>query len=632
VSWIQDVFGANPAVKLLIDPSTGRILEANDAAAEFYGWSVASLAGMSIQDINTATDVEIRAEMAAAAAGARTYFRFTHRRATGDTRRVEVFTGLVQVEGRACLLSIVHDVTERERALEELSRAESRQRALVAQAPVGVAVHRENRFILVNAEFARIVGRSVESLIGSDVLDVISSGERESARADIARLATGVGPKSLVRRDLVRPDGRRVPTDIRAIPFEQDGEPCVLAMVVDVSEREQLEEELRRAQRMDAVGRLAGGVAHDFNNLLAVITSAVELIDSRPGDATTLHTNLDRIRASAQRATELTRQLLQVARGDEATRIRVDVAAAARAIASIVESSLAPGVRLELDLEPETFVLMPPSEVDQIVLNLLVNARDATKAGGQIILSVRRFTVDFALWSEVRLPPGEYVRIQVRDTGEGMRPEVLRSAFEPFFTTKQSGSGTGLGLATVYGIVRRVGGRVHLDSEPGRGTTARAYVPLAVGVRSAASSPSIPAEPSPGPGPQGVVLLVDDHRQVRDVLRHILEDEGYRVVAAASPAEALEQFDGLRGAIGLLLTDVVMPGMRGPELAAELRARAPGLPVLFMSAYAGGSLRAAGLEGEQVLEKPFPAGVLLSRVAALMRGGSPRSAGSTKDA
>lgn len=608
-------------MKLLLDPDTGRILDANEAAADFYGWTIAELCEMHVQEINTLTDAEVREEMSRAASGNRFFFRFSHRLASGDVRRVEVYTGPVVVEGASRLLSIIHDVTERENALVELQRLEARQRTLLEQLPFGVALHRDRRFFWVNDEWARIVGLTPEALIGTDPLDVVPPESHETVARRIAAISVeGAGATPLMRQDLLRADGKRVATHLRAMPFQADGEPCVLVLAIDVSEREQLEEQLRRAQRMDSVGRLAGGVAHDFNNLLSVILGSTDVLERRVTDPDAVSENVVRIRAAAERAAELTRQLLVLGRGFEARRERVLVSASIRQLLGLLKTTLGDEIEVRTELAPDLHVLLPATSLDQIVLNLVVNAKDAMTCAGTLFVSVRALHVDpLSSSAQLGLASGPYVSIEVRDTGAGMTPEVLRSAFEPFFTTKEPGRGTGLGLATAYGIVRRAGGTIQLESQIGRGTTARVLLPR-VEEDAATDSTRVVAPTSSArrSQPKGRrILLVDDHRQVREIVQQLLVEAGHDVLSAAGPEEALAIANDATTTIELLITDVVMPKMHGPELAKRIRATRPNLPVLFISGWAGDSLRSSGVDRDAVLEKPFSSEALLARVADL---------------
>ncbi len=604
MGFLRDVYGLNPAIKLLIDPATGLILDANDAAARFYGYSVEELCTQRIQQINTLAPEEVAAEMASARDGNRTFFRFKHRLASGEVRHVEVYTGPVVVEGRTCLLSIVHDVTARERALEDLARSEAQQRSLLRALPVGVGVHRAGRFIWVNQGLAAMVGRATEELVGSSIEDLMPDDGRGPA-------SSGSEVTPLHRASLECGDGRSVAVDRMELPFDFDGEPCRMLLAVDVSERARLEADLQRAQRMDAIGRVAGGVAHDFNNLLLVVLGAADMLARRPASFEHFSRNLERIREATLRAAELTKQLLLVSRGTEARGERLEVAAVVGALVDLVGGTLPEGIDVKIDVSPGLAVQMPRSSLDQVLLNLVVNARDAMPSGGALAITARE--VELAE-HPAGLAAGRYVRLEVSDEGEGMSAEVVAKAFEPFFSTKEPGKGTGLGLSTAYGIVRRAGGAIEIESATARGTTMRVLLPIAPAVEPHKTPPPPSREVGRVSGRSHTILLVDDQRAIRELLEQTLTEAGYKVFSAAGAQEALVIVAQHGSTLDLLVTDVVMPKMRGTELAARVRALRPGLPIIFMSGYTGESLSLPA-DSSDLLEKPFAPDALLERVA-----------------
>lgn len=604
MGFLRDVYGLNPAIKLLIDPATGLILDANDAAARFYGYSVEELCTQRIQQINTLAPEEVAAEMASARDGNRTFFRFKHRLASGEVRHVEVYTGPVVVEGRTCLLSIVHDVTARERALEDLARSEAQQRSLLRALPVGVGVHRAGRFIWVNQGLAAMVGRATEELVGSPIEALMPDDGRGPA-------SSGSEVTPLHRASLACGDGRSVAVDRMELPFDFDGEPCRMLLAVDVSERARLEADLQRAQRMDAIGRVAGGVAHDFNNLLLVVLGAADMLARRPASFEHFSRNLERIREATLRAAELTKQLLLVSRGTEARGERLEVAAVVGALVDLVGGTLPEGIDVKIGVSPGLAVQMPRSSLDQVLLNLVVNARDAMPSGGALAITARE--VELAE-HPAGLAAGRYVRLEVSDEGEGMSAEVVAKAFEPFFSTKEPGKGTGLGLSTAYGIVRRAGGAIEIESATARGTTMRVLLPIAPAAELHKTPPPPSREVGRVSGRSHTILLVDDQRAIRELLEQTLTEAGYKVFAAAGAREALVIVEQHGSTLDLLVTDVVMPKMRGPELAERVRALRPGLPVIFMSGYTGESLTLPA-DSSDLLEKPFAPDALLERVA-----------------
>jgi len=368
------------------------------------------------------------------------------------------------------------------------------------------------------------------------------------------------------------------------------------------------EEQLRQAQKMEAIGRLAGGVAHDFNNMLTAILGYVGVLRSRmPSDAMTAE-GLDQIDLAAQRAAALTRQLLAFGRKQMLQPELLDMSEVVRGMSNMLQRLIGEDVEL-LTIAPPGVgrVLADPTQIEQVLLNLVVNARDAMPEGGKLTIEVANVRADRqATGTLVTLPPGQHVMLAVSDTGIGMGPEIKARLFEPFFTTKPRGRGTGLGLATVFGIVRQSGGDISVYSEPGQGSTFRIYLPHAKGEVLVAHPPkSAPVQS--GPATCASVLLVEDEPLVRETTATILRAAGHTVLAAHSPAEALRICAEHSGRIDLLLTDVVMPGMNGRDLAGKITALRPGVRVLFMSGYTDNAIVHHGVLDADVafIAKPF---------------------------
>ena len=381
--------------------------------------------------------------------------------------------------------------------------------------------------------------------------------------------------------------------------------------------REKLESELRQSQRLESVGRLAGGVAHDFNNLLAAILTYGEFVADELGPDHPLQDDVGEIRKAARRAADLTRQLLVFSRRDLVTPSVIDVNEAITDLLNLLHRTLGEEITLTPTLAPNLpCVMADPGELEQVLVNLAVNARDAIAGEGTITVETSEQTVDeMAAHSHAELHPGRYVRIAVTDSGCGMDPHVISQAFEPFFTTKGPGEGTGLGLSTVYGIAHRYGGCVTIYSEVGVGTTIKVYLPVTDERAEAA-----PVEDDVAGAATGeTVLLVEDEDAVRVACRRILERAGFNVVEASDGSDALAQLAG--SAIDLLLTDVIMPGgVSGRDLAERLQAERPGLPVLFMSGYTADVIAKRGIlePGISVVEKPFSSSDLLGKVRELL--------------
>ena len=380
------------------------------------------------------------------------------------------------------------------------------------------------------------------------------------------------------------------------------------------------QEQLRQAQRLEALGQLAGGVAHDFNNLLTVITGFTELVLARLGSVDPPRSYLEEITKAGNRASALTRQLLAFSRRQALAPEVIDLNAVVADTEKMLRRVIGEDIELRLALDPELWrVLADRSQLDQILVNLAVNARDAMPRGGRLTIETANVELDLA-YTDRHPPvrPGPYVRLTVSDTGCGMDAATQARIFEPFFTTKPPGEGTGLGLATVYGIVKQAEGYTWVYSEPGLGTTFKIYLPRAqVDV---ATTSTAPARPAAAAGGTETILVVEDEDQIRTLVRGVLRASGYTVLEARHGEEAVRLGEERPEPIHLLLADVVMPGMHGPELAERLVARHPGLKVLYMSGYTDQAVVERGVlqAGAPFLQKPFTPAVLRRKVRELL--------------
>jgi len=379
------------------------------------------------------------------------------------------------------------------------------------------------------------------------------------------------------------------------------------------------EEQLRHVQKMDAIGTLAGGVAHDFNNMLAVISGYSELI--LMGDAldASSRSALDQIRSAADRAAGLTRQLLAFSRKQLLQPRRLDLVTLTSELGRLLQRLIGEDIELVTLGGPQpAVVIADPSQLEQVLMNLVVNSRDAMPMGGKLTIEVRNVTLDARdMERHLETIPGQYVMLAVSDTGCGMDRATAARVFEPFFTTKEPGKGTGLGLATVYGIVKQTGGEIWVYSEPGQGTTFKVFLPRA----DADGCASATVDRSPVLG-SGTILLVEDEDLLRNLIREVLSASGYHVLEAADGVEALRLFEDHEGSISLVLTDVVMPQMSGQALADRLRAARPELKVLFMSGYTDDAVVRHGVQAAEVafIQKPFSPHQLTRKVQELLRG------------
>jgi two-component system cell cycle sensor histidine kinase/response regulator CckA len=380
-------------------------------------------------------------------------------------------------------------------------------------------------------------------------------------------------------------------------------------------EKEKLEAKFRQAQKMEAVGRLAGGVAHDFNNMLGVILGYTELTLAKLKPFDPIYADLKTVQSAASRSADLTRQLLAFSRKQNITPCVLDLNAQTKAMGLLLSRIIGEDIEPVFGLSEELWpVYMDPAQVDQIVANLAVNSRDAMPEGGKLTVKTTNITIDDSFCKRyVGSTPGDYVMLVVSDTGCGMDKETLEHVFEPFYTTKPEGKGTGLGLATVYGIVKQNNGFVDIYSEAGQGTTVKIYIPRYAGQE--ATLP-VPVDEEKPKGGQETVLLVEDESQLRKLAKTMLEKLGYIVLEASSPGEAIVLCEKQSGAIHLLLTDVVMPNMNGKELEGRIRAMKPGIKVIFMSGYTTDVIVHLGQleQGAHFLQKPFTLDALAKKV------------------
>ena len=525
-------------------------------------------------------------------------------------------------------LGVSHDATDRRAAEQRLRESEARFRRLVERAPLGSFLNDANgRTIYCNPRLGTIFGQPVEDILAGGWRQAVHPADQERMFARREALLRGEDDETGYEFRIVRPDGV-----VRDLVVEQvrlrtpDGAiEGFIGIIDDVTERRALEEQLRQSQKLEAVGQLAGGVAHDFNNLLTVIANYGQFLMPELPPGTRGRADLEELLNATRRASALTRQLLTFGRKQPSTPRVLDPNDVIRGVQEMVRRLIGTHISLVADLDPDAGrVLVDPGQLEQVLVNLALNARDAMPVGGLLTVetaAVRlsanellRHTVDGPIAALVG-KPGDHVVIRVTDTGLGMDEATQRRAFEPFFTTKAQGLGTGLGLATIYGIVAQSGGRLCLRSAPARGTTVEVYLPSHTGAGAAIETPETP-EPPTAVVQRGseTVLVAEDEAAVRESVRRILERAGYNVIEARHGADALMLWRERRGEIALVLTDLVMPEMRGGELAAAMRAEAPATKIVYMSGYASDAVLSTVSPEDVLLQKPFDAHVLLRAV------------------
>ncbi len=518
----------------------------------------------------------------------------------------------------------IDEEESRRRAEAALRESEARFRTLIEHSSDLITViDAEGVIRFQSPSSERLLGYTPAELTGRRAFEWIHAEDAPAVVAVLQRAQTHRGAPTVVEYRFRHRDGTwRTLESIGRSIAGADGDPFIAVNSRDVTEHRKLEEQLRQSQKMDAIGRLAGGVAHDFNNILAAIMMQTGLMQGEPGLSVAVRDGLRQLHADAERAANLTRQLLLFSRKQVLQSRDLDVNETVGCLVKMLQRIIGEDVRLELHLHPTPLVIRADGGLlDQVLMNLAVNARDAMPQGGTLRIETAEEAVDDA---RARLhpdaAPGRFAVVAVSDTGCGIAPEVLPRIFEPFFTTKGPGQGTGLGLATVFGIVRQHRGWIEVQSEPGRGTRFQIFLPAL----DAVSAPGVRDEARPAPrGGTETLLLVEDDAAVRKVAMATLQRHGYRVVEASSGAEALRVWPAVRDQVALLLTDLVMPeGVNGHELARRLRAERAGLKVIYMSGY---SADMAGQElalsrGEHFLQKPFPIDTLLEIVRRCLDG------------
>jgi signal transduction histidine kinase len=518
---------------------------------------------------------------------------------------------------RRALAELANQQSELRKNYEALVASRNDFERVLASVPQGVIVLRDGTITYVNPAAAATLGFADTLPLRGRRLVELAPPESAGPLADW--LSGAAGPASTLELGMVTPDQRPVSIELaRPQRVVFGGERSILLMARDVTATRQLESQLRQAQKMEVVGRLAGGVAHDFNNVLSVILSYSEMLIEEPPPPEQMRSDLDEIRKAGLRAAALTRQLLAFSRQQVLTPRVLLVSEMVRESERMLGRLLGADITLSVDNDPALWkVKVDPGQLDQVIMNLAVNARDAMPGGGRLTIETRNVVLgeEYAA-AHMGASPGEHVMIAVGDTGTGMDEATRAKIFEPFFTTKAKGKGTGLGLATVHGIVQQSGGSISVDSQLGVGTTFRVYLPRAAGAAEEAAA--APVAPLSLRGHE-TILLAEDDEQVRQVARGILERSGYRVLESKNPGEALQVAARHTGSIQLLLTDVVMPQMNGRQLAERLAPLRPDMKVLYMSGYTEDVFRRGILEpGIALVEKPLTPELLARRVREIL--------------
>jgi PAS domain S-box-containing protein len=558
------------------------------------------------------------------------------RRRDGSEFPVEISLSPIATGNGTIVLSVIRDISDRKRIEEELRRAheeldrrksrelrqsqdllalivDSSQDAIIGKTLDGIVTH-------WNKGAEHIYGYTAQEMIGRPITMLAPKEREDEIPAILQKIRNGqrVEYFESVR---VTKDKRHLSVSISVSPiYDADGKVVGASTIArDITAQKKIEDQLRQSQKMEAVGRLAGGIAHDFNNLLGIVTACTELLRTRVDSGSVEY--LDNIREAAKRGAALTRQLLAFGRKQQQqVQVQViDLNERLKDLSKLLRPLMGDDVEIALLPRSATAIVeTDPGQMDQIVVNLAVNARDAMPRGGKLILETGVFDFDEAFAREhPAISVGRYVMLAVSDNGTGMDEATRSRIFEPFFTTKEMGKGTGLGLATVYGIVKQSGGHVWVYSEPGHGTTFKIYLPSAEHKLETAAE--VHAEALPARREGVTILLAEDEATMRRLTRTILEDHGYKVLEAEDGNSALALIGSDHAVVDLILTDVAMKGMSGPELVLQLIDSYPAMKVVYMSGYTGELIANQGLgSGIRLLEKPFTRAELLKMVDAAL--------------
>ncbi len=629
----EQLFQGSPTLMALARLPDRIITKVNCKFLSTLGYAREEVEGRTSQELGLFADPEVQKAVAEEARRTGHVEEVSMRvRCKDGTLRDGLFSGeVIQVQGESFLLTRMIDITDQMRVERELKASQESLLAIYNSVSEAIYIQDwpDGRFIDVNRGAEIMYRRPRSELVGLGPKEVGAPGRNdlESLGRMMAQVfATGVPAEFEFWG--VRKNGEVFPKDVMVNKGRYFGRDVLIATARDISqqklveaERERLRDDLNQAQKMESIGRLAGGVAHDFNNMLGVILGHAEMALEQIDAHHPLHADLDEINKAAKRSAELTRRLLAYARKQTATPRVLHLNETVEGMLSMLRRLI--GENMELVWRPGRdigHVKIDPVQVDQILANLCVNARDAIKGVGRVVIETGRINLPPGEADPYEgLLPGEYIWITVTDNGCGMDAGVKEHLFEPYFTTKGLGKGTGLGLAMVYGIVRQNDGCIQVQSEPGRGTRIRILLP-----RHDGSSPGMQAErilPAPPPGRQ-TILLVEDEPAILNLVRKGLERLGYAVLPAATPAEAVRIAETHAGDIHLLITDVIMPEMNGRDLARRLLGLHPGMRRLFMSGYTADVIAHHGVleAGVHFIQKPFANAVLGAKVREALAG------------
>src|SRR5256714_3324279 len=605
----------------------GRHTYVNDAFAQMMGrQNPESIVGRDWQEIYDPADVQVFAkEIRDSLRTENKWFGpMNLHRPDGSALPIEMTIAALPDQGVVC---ISRDISARRDAEKARAEAEAKYRMLVEQvaaisyiAELGI----DGQWLYVSPQIEGMFGFSAEEWLENSRAWIQHIHPEDHKAVQAAEEASRRGDRFQAEYRIIRKDGRTIwVSDTAVVVAGTNSQPLMEGIIVDITERKNLETQLQQARRMEAIGRLAGGIAHDFNNLLTIIKGYTELALKRPKVPPEVHADIERIEDASERASSLVRQLLAFSRRQVMQPKVIDLNSIVVGLDKLLRRLMDEGIEMHtLPGKDLGAIKADPGQVEQVIMNLVVNARDAMPKGGRLTVETANVELDEAYASgHVTVRPGRYVRLVVSDTGLGMSADTVAHIFEPFYTMKEGGRGTGLGLSTVYGIVKQSGGYIWVYSELGKGSCFKVYLPRVDqpveiprdGARATSTS---------GKGSE-VILLVEDEPDIRELTRMALAQKGYSVIVASNPVDAEQACEKSASEIHLLLTDVTLPGMSGRELAKQLTSRHPKMRVLFMSGYTFNVIAQGGMleDGVVFLQKPFTPSVLAEKVREVLDRG-----------
>ncbi|HSA92654.1 MAG TPA: PAS domain S-box protein [Terriglobales bacterium] len=620
------LFERSPQPMWVYDQETLRFLAVNDAAVDRYGYSQGEFLNMTIADIRPSEDAPRVIESAREAERQESLSasEWRHCKKDGTVCDVLISSHAFEWKGKAARLVLATDITERRRAERALAESEANYRSLVENAPYAIYVSsiEDDRFLSVNPALVNMLGyRSKEEVLGLRLSTDVYCDPAD--RHEIIERARSFDHFTGSEVNLKRQDGTAITVRVGGRTLhDSSGEVAGFEGILeDITERRKLEEQFQQAQKMEAVGTFAGGLAHDFNNILMITQSYAAMLLERLAQGDRLHKHAESILKAAQRGAQLTRQLLAFSRRQVLAPRVLSVNELLTEIGEILPRLIGEDIKVKMILQPGIGrVRVDSSQFEQVIMNLATNARDAMPRGGTLTIETSETELDQAyIRNHVGSRPGRHVMVAVSDTGMGMDAETRARIFEPFFTTKEIGRGTGLGLSSVYGIVKQSGGSIWVYSEPGKGTTFKIYLPR---IQAGIEEEAVEAAPAATPVEGTTVLLVEDEDAVRAAAADYLQLRGFHVLTASNGSEALQLARQHQGPIQALVTDIVMPGITGPELAHQIAELFPQVRIIFTSGYTGDTVLSQGMlrPGSTLLQKPFPLEDLVRALQGISAG------------